>query len=142
MSPYAFGMFAAFIHLKDTKNIIYKTSSVAMEWIAFIFLIASGFIGFNPETTTWMYHVSHYFWICFGRAIYGLTLAYLIVLILSPKTEENLEWYRPIRYMRWFLTLPFWVPFASLSYSMYVVSVDMIESVPKMAFFTIDEIKS
>jgi len=40
--------------------------------------------------------------------------------MLSPKPEESIAWYRPVRYMRTFLSFDIWVPFANLTYAFYL----------------------
>lgn len=40
--------------------------------------------------------------------------------MLSPKPEESIAWYRPVRYMRGFLSFDIWVPFANLTYTFYL----------------------
>ena len=67
MSPYGFGMYAAMVHLKDNNHSLLDNASIVTEWGSFIFLIASGFIGFNAELTTWMNPVAHFFWFNTGR---------------------------------------------------------------------------
>ena len=65
-------------------------------------------------------------WTGIVRQLCGLSLSYLIVLMLSPKPDESIPWYRPTKYMRAMLSLKFWVPIAVLSYSMYVSHVYLI----------------
>lgn len=43
--------------------------------------------------------------------------------------------------MRWVLSWSFWVPFAMLSYSMYIVSVDVIFVIPDIDFFKSSTLK-
>ena len=65
-------------------------------------------------------------WTGIVRQLCGLSLSYLIALMLSPKPNQSIPWYRPTIYMRAMLSLRFWVPIAVLSYSMYVSHVYMI----------------
>jgi hypothetical protein len=43
--------------------------------------------------------------------------------MLSPKPEETIDWYRPVKYMRAFLSFDIWVPFANLTYTFYLFHV-------------------
>jgi peptidoglycan/LPS O-acetylase OafA/YrhL len=47
-------------------------------------------------------------------------VSYLLLLILSPKPEEFIPWYRPVKYMRYFLSMKVWIPIANLTYSIYL----------------------
>ena len=76
----------------------------------------------------------------FFRAVYGLCLSYLLCIMLSPKTEDSIPWWRPTKYLRWFLSLSFWVPFATLSFSFYLMHLQTLflikdEIYPKTTFY-------
>ena len=43
-----------------------------------------------------------------------------MVLMLSPLPEDSIVWYRPVRYIRGFLSMNIWVPLANLTYSIYL----------------------
>lgn len=57
---------------------------------------------------------------CLGRQIYGASISYLLLLMLSPKPEENIPWYRPTKYMRGYLSWKIWLPLANLTYAFYL----------------------
>jgi len=40
--------------------------------------------------------------------------------MLSPKPSTAIDWKRPTKYMRAFLSSSFWIPIATISYSMYL----------------------
>ena len=40
--------------------------------------------------------------------------------MLSPQQDYHIPWYRPVRYIRAFLSSRFWIPIAYLSYSFYL----------------------
>ncbi len=56
----------------------------------------------------------------FQRVAYGLALSYLLALMLSPKVEDTIPWYRPNKFLRWMLSWSMWVPVATLSFSFYL----------------------
>ena len=100
-------------------------SSLVLEYLAFIAFNATCLIG-NVDGNGWMNFDFLIIWTGIVRQLCGLSLSYLITLMLSPKAEESIAWYRPTRYMRAVLSWNFWVPFAVLSYSLYVCHVYMI----------------
>ena len=68
------------------------------------------------------------FFCVFERSIYGLCLAYLLVIMLSTDPESSIAWFRPTRYMRAFLSWSFWLPFATLSFSLYLFHLQIINT--------------
>ena len=118
ITPYLFGMLAGYYHRQD-KDRNFQKGSVISEWIAFLTLIGvSCFRGWPASYN--MKETSSLLWAGICRQIYGGMLAYLLLLIISPAVETNIPWYRPTKYMRWFLSLNIWVPIASLTYVIYL----------------------
>ena len=119
MSPYGFGIMAALVYLKNREDKSYvNNSSVLKEWLAFfgcLVVTTFGSFPFPFSTPSWLCLI---YW-SFSRSIYGLCLSYLMLLMVSQNSEP-LPWYRPVRYMKWILSANFWVPIATLSYSVYI----------------------
>ena len=59
-------------------------------------------------------------WASSYRALYGASLAYLILLMISPSPKTAIPFKHPTKYIRAFLSLSLWVPIATLSYSIYL----------------------
>jgi peptidoglycan/LPS O-acetylase OafA/YrhL len=115
ISPYLFGMLAALEHRNDKERKIFANSSVIVEWIAFIVFV---FISCNPFLGK--VEMAKRVWSSFYRPLYGMCLAHLIKLMISPNPEDPIPWYRPTRYLRSLLSWHLWVPIGNLSYSIYL----------------------
>lgn len=125
-SPYGFGMYAAYLIVRGGVKYQEQISAI-FEWLAFITLLA---IPWSPQLymSNLISPQARYFFNVFDRPLYGLCLAVLIVLMLSPKPDESISWYRPSRYMRGFLSASIWLPVAVVSYSLYLFHVQIIMS--------------
>ena len=123
ISPYLFGMLAALEHRNDKERKIFENSSVIVEWIAFIIFI---FIGCNPFLGKAEGALK--IWSSFYRALYGMCLAHLIKLMISPAPEDTIPWHRPTKYLRSFLSWHLWVPIGNLSYSIYLWHLQFLKS--------------
>lgn len=119
MSPYGFGMYAAYIHLKDDDHSFFSRSSIILEWLCFIV-----FAFLVPLNTVFVANfgipILNVIWICTSKQLYGLSISYLLTIILSPKPDDSIPCYRPSKFLRWILSWSMWVPVASLSYSFYL----------------------
>lgn len=58
---------------------------------------------------------------CLSRQVFGAALSFLVAVMLSPKPEDPIEGFRPSKWLRAILSLDFWVPIATISYSLYIV---------------------
>jgi hypothetical protein len=56
--------------------------------------------------------------------------------MLSPKPDEAIAWYRPVRYMRWFLSLDLWIAPANWSYTIYLAHMDLPTWIARKIFVT------
>ena len=54
----------------------------------------------------------------FMRPILGLSWAFQVYIML---TKEEIKWFRPSRWIKYFLELSVWTPIAILSYSIYLI---------------------
>ena len=116
-------MYACVLNSRD-KGSEYVESKVSIfyEWIAFILMWTTAYIGGFPVFSTAVLQNSSLIFIytCLGRQIYGASISYLLLLMLSPKPEDNIPWYRPTKYMRAFLSWKIWLPLANLTYTFYL----------------------
>jgi peptidoglycan/LPS O-acetylase OafA/YrhL len=128
-SPYGFGMLAATLfHMNKWRDFL-KETNIVLEWIAFLVLMIIGWVGPNlPEDYTEIAQIKFLWLICIARSLYGAVLAYLILLCVSADTVVNpIPWYRPTRWIRAFLCLDIWLPIATVSYSMYIWHLILIQ---------------
>jgi len=118
LSPYIFGMVVAMEHRLNKERKIFENSYIIVEWIAFIIVIGIGFTGGDPLNGKGGFVLV--IWTAIFRPLYGLCLAHLIKLMISPMPEDTIPIYRPIKVLRGFLSMSMWVPIANLSYSVYL----------------------
>ena len=111
-------MLAALHHQADKDNDLIEKSSLWKEWLSFIFIILAGFLGGDPFKGKG--GMLALFWASSYRAFYGASLAYLILLMISPDPKATISFKNPTKYIRGFLSLSLWVPIATLSYSLYL----------------------
>lgn len=90
-----------------------------VEWIAFIGMFAVMWV---PYDITFVQDVSflkrlirHSY-----RYAFSAFLSVIILLSMSPKKEDSINWARPSCFFRAFLSLGIWLPLATLSYSIYL----------------------
>jgi len=137
-SPYGFGMYTALLYAKDSEHDYLKNkSSIIYEWLAFGTMICLSLIGCKAEWSNYILKNGPitFIWGCISRQIYGAAISYLTLLMLSPLPEETIAWYRPVRYMRSFLSMNIWLPFANLTYTFYLFHVaHVFLSVPPVAY--------
>lgn len=127
LTPYVFGMWAAHIY-HFSENINYQTSTnVVYEWVCLILILAICFIGVSPHQYASWAPVPHFIYMTTCRQIFGAAVAYLIHMMLTPKPETPIDWYRPSCFLRWILSKQFWVPIATISYSFYVFHIAVID---------------
>jgi len=100
------------------KDLLSKTP-LWKEWLAFLTVFFLGFIGGDPFGGT-KYDFLGFLYAPFFRAVYGGCLSYLILLMISPDPNSTIPYSRPTKFIRGFLSLPFWIPIATLSYSIYL----------------------
>lgn len=132
-APYGFGMYCAYLYLYH-KNL---HSNIVVEWLVFICFIVIGYIGVLPfYNAKLLSPMLNTIWSAMGRSIYGLFLSYLIYFVLQ---DGEKEWYRPTRWMKWFLSLKMWLPVAMLSYSIYLLHLTVLLEVSKMKYGMSDE---
>lgn len=119
-------MYAAYLIIRGGVQYQEQISAV-FEWLAFILLMV---IPWSPQLymTNSVSPQIRYLLFAFDRPLYGLCLAVMIVLMLSPRPDESISWYRPSRYMRAFLSASIWLPIAVVSYSLYLFHVQIILS--------------
>ena len=128
MSPYGFGMYAAYVHLSGINFMDSKYNRlIILEWLCFIIVLVNPFLNlmdpiYEGPNLAWLMIIQ----IVFQRSIYGSSLAFLMTVMLSVKPEENIPFYRPTKYLRAFLSWSLWVPFATLSFSFYLMHLQTI----------------
>ena len=125
LSPYIFGMIAALRHRADKDRKILENSSVCGEWLAFLMFF---WIGFDPAEGLMLHPDVLKFWYSLYRPLYGLCLAHLIKLMISPAPEDTIPMHRPTKFLRAFFSMSMWVPIANLSYSVYLWHIIFLSS--------------
>ena len=101
-----------------------KITTRILELIAFIVMLMTSYIGVNPaaqiafEFPAWLSFINS----AIMRQVSGLSVSYLIHLILNP-VNQTIAWYRPSRFIQAWLSQDFWIPFANLSYSFYLLHI-------------------
>lgn len=120
ISPYVFGMWAAYLYSKDKLHNYQTNENIIFEWISFIVIITISIIGVYPTQFSSWSPLPHFMFLVSCRQLFGASIAYLIHLMLSPKPETPIKWYRPTCFLRWLLSKKLWVPLATVSYSFYV----------------------
>ena len=92
-----------------------------LEWIAALVMLSisskgSGSPQVNPNwPAPW-----NYVYFNAARPVFGLCLSYLIVNMLTVEPKQSIAWYRPSCIMRYLLSARFWIPWAGISYSLYL----------------------
>ena len=138
LSPYGFGMYAAYVFLDDLKthkkdpliNGLYlnNLSTAVLETLCFIttwiLAIYGSHLGGAIRSTPLSPNVE-YVYAGLVRPLYGLTLTYVVYLALNPACPE-ISWYRPAKITRTILSWNIWLPFATLSYSCYLFHIIML----------------
>lgn len=119
-APYGFGMYVAYRFNKYESGFLHEQSFFFFEWIALAIVMLISHYGAKSVTLPELDPPVHFVYIMTVRPLYGLCLAYLIEMILSPKPDQTIAYYRPSKYLRWFLSSRFWVPIATTSYSFYI----------------------
>ena len=123
--PYALGMWVAYLHLRHKEHDFAKgCSKVFMEWLCFVGYYISSAIGCFP----WEKDIElQSFKVILSRPLFGCWISYLVLMMLSPGVADY-PWYRLIRWIRWFFSLKLWMPFAYLSYAVYLVHIWVVWS--------------
>ena len=123
MAPYGFGMYAAYLHLQGTKYLDSKFNYlIVLEWICFIHVLLNPLVNFVDSPVSG----PSYAWLMtllavFQRSLYGASLSFLLVLMLSVPPDEIIPWYRPSKVLRAFLSWSLFLPIATLSFSFYLM---------------------
>lgn len=87
-----------------------------------LFLAINGVESAAPENQlipTIDYPIFNKYLLIFGRQIFGLCLSYLVYLALNPAIKM-IPYFRPSRLVSMILSWKFWIPIATLSYSIYL----------------------
>lgn len=104
LPPYIFGMIAALRYTTQHDKDILSKTPLWKEWVAFVFVLLTGFIGGLPFVGTPLEALTLIWLPCF-RAFYGAALSFLILLMISPDSGETISWSRPTKLIRSFLSL-------------------------------------
>ena len=129
MTPYLTGMYASYVHHKDDGTFFDRQSPVA-EWLAFATILIIGtFFSASPAVWPTEKFPAPWYYIYFNmaRPFYGLSLSYLLTLILTSKQDEPIGCCRPSGWMRGCLSSNFWLPWATISYSLYLFQMPWLE---------------
>lgn len=97
----------------------YRPKYAVLEWICFLVILVMGYMGADERANLFLDPVAHLYYANSARSIYGICLAYLIFKMLSVPPDQPLGC-RPTALMRAVLSWDFWVPIATLSYSLYL----------------------
>lgn len=122
-TPYAFGMYAALLHIRDKDHdYMESVASQIYEWIAVVIVAVYSIIGSEHAMVSHVLGnpIAVVIWTCTSRQIFGAAVSYLTVLMLSPSPKDSIPFYRPSRYIRGFLSMNIWVPFANMTYTFYL----------------------
>ena len=111
---------SALVYLNNKNDVNYINSQhVVKEYFACGGLLLVTILGSYPNgflPFPWYINLT---WWCISRSIYGLSLAYLMLLMVISN-QQDLPWYRPVRYLRYILSAKLWIPIAMVSYSLYI----------------------
>lgn len=112
MGPYFLGMIAAYWVLNPSAA---PARNSLLEVICVILIISMSWVGldsayFFPPTMSYIYR-------CAGRTVYGACWCYLVPGVL---TKEETPKYRPAYCCKALLSWSFWLPLATVSYSVYI----------------------
>ena len=125
--PYFLGMIAAYWHLHpNSRPDLHPCFQTLLEYICLLILVTIGMFGAQSfslrikgfDGEEWN-SVAAFLYASFSRVIYAGAWAYLIPFMLD---KSDLPAYRPAFCCRAYLGCGFWLPFAVISYSLYVWS--------------------
>lgn len=96
MTPYAFGMYAAYYHLterehpEEERDKMDSCGHICFEWISTIILTFFVFFGAKLAVIVVIFGVDptfHYIYYNTSRQIFGGLLSYLLTMMLAPEPE-------------------------------------------------------
>lgn len=119
--PYFLGMIAAYWHMNPQSE---PPRYTLLEILCVCTIIFISFVGGGGEYVfgtvgSLLYRICH-------RSLYALAWTYLVPGFLA---KDRIPWYRPAFCCRGCLGSVFWLPLATVSYSLYVYHIEIIMAI-------------